>query len=163
MPVRKRTALVDQRISRSSIKTDPRELLEQQHAMQMPSRPITPAPLMSRMSSAAALGLGAPLQRAPSKEPEQGASAEKSVNIIPPTPAVPIEDDGKVPDPPVPPFPDDDSISSPTASILESMELLDQPGNVDAPIASGASALKRASSGEVTRMRGPRGSSTANP
>ncbi len=36
MPVRKRIALVDQRISRSqlSAETDPRELLEQQHALQ---------------------------------------------------------------------------------------------------------------------------------
>ncbi len=78
--------------------------------------------------------------------------------MTPPTPQPPGQEQGKLPDPLVPFLPEDDSITSPTASILESMETESSEG--DAAVASGASALKRASSGEVTRsMRGPRGRS----
>ncbi len=157
MPVRKRTALVDQRVSRSRLgaKADPRELLEQQHALQNPPRAVSPSPIMSRLASASALGLGMPLRKG--LEVQQQA-IEQSVKITPPTPQPPMEE-GRVPDPPDPEIPEDDSITSPTASILESMEMFASSGDADAPVATGASGLKRATSGEVTRMRGPRGES----
>ncbi|WVF68680.1 hypothetical protein IAT40_003452 [Kwoniella sp. CBS 6097] len=71
MPVRKRTALVDQRISRSSLsgEKDPQHLLELQHAMQHPARgssagsspsSATNAPQLPSLGSA--LGFGPPLQ-----------------------------------------------------------------------------------------------------
>jgi len=161
MPVRKRTALVDQRISRSrlSTETDPRELLEQQRVLQNPPRAISPSPTMSRKSLAAALGLGMPIRKEPEPEREKEEVEENSIMVVPPTPQPPVESDGRVPDPPIASLPLDDSITSPTASIVESMEKLNQPGDADSPIASGASALKRATSGEVTRMRGPKGES----
>lgn len=191
MPVRKRTVLVDQRISRSrlSAEADPRELLEQQHAMQNPPRmmsppsgstampkapravspatlvpstqdavrAVSPSTTMSRMQSASTLGLGMALRREPEVQRE---TIEESVKVTPPTPQPLAQQEGKVPDQPAPSLPEDESLMSPTASIPESMEILSQPGDGDAPVSSGASALKRASSGEVTRMRGPRGRSS---
>ena len=160
MPVRKRTVLVDQRISRSrlSAETNPQELLEQQRAMQVleqqraiqiPQRPASPSPAMSRMSS---LGLGAPVPR---KLPVE---EEGNVKVVPPTPEPPKVEAGKMADPPSPP--EDESITSPTASILESMEESTGPAD-EAPLSVGAAGLKRATSGEVTRMRGPRGEGEA--
>ena len=157
MPVRKRTVLVDQRISRSRLgaETDPRELLEQQHAMQNPPRIISPLPTMSRMASASSLGFGIPLQNEPQREPEE--KEDSNLTVTPPTPQPSAGDRGKVPDPLVPSLPEDEPFTSPTASILESMEISNTSGDADAPVATGATALKRATSAEVTRLRGPRG------
>lgn len=157
MPVRKRTVLVDQRISRSrlSAETDPRELVEHQHALQNPPRVVSPSPTMTRMASATTLGLGIPLSK--QREPEKEAFAESSVKVTPPTPQPPAAEVEKVPDVPVPTFPEDDSITSPTASILDHMEMLNSPNDGDATVNTNTTALTRATSGEVTRMRGPRG------
>ncbi|KAK4684344.1 hypothetical protein P7C73_g5840, partial [Tremellales sp. Uapishka_1] len=114
MPVRKRTALVDQRISRSrlSYEQDPQEVL------------------------ASGLGTSRPVIEEP--EPvEQGKRKEKEkemVNVVPPTPEQP-SDERMVESPVVP---------------------MDGAGD-------GATGLKRAASGETSRLRGPRGARGPRP
>ncbi|OCF37050.1 GTPase activating protein [Kwoniella heveanensis BCC8398] len=94
MPVRKRTALVDQRISRSSLsgEKDPQHLLELQHAMQHPvkgssasSSPAgsTTAPQLPSVGSA--LGFGPPLQDYASSKKEDPFVASSATRISEPS------------------------------------------------------------------------------
>lgn len=173
MPVRKRTVLVDQRISRSrlSAEPDPQALLEQQRALQNPPRATSPPPMSASNSSTgraapisasnssssraapalgSAFGLGHPVRRAPNP------IAEDLVNVVPPTPEVPQPaQEGILPDPPAVADADErEEILSPTANVLESMI---QEASEDAAVGAGPAGVKRAVSGEVSRLRGPRG------
>ncbi|GFZ50185.1 hypothetical protein JCM24511_07940 [Saitozyma sp. JCM 24511] len=207
MPIRKRTALVDERISRSSLpeEADPQRLLEAQHLAQHPrapspsppiagntakepatsasSRTVTPTPTSA---SAADLGLGRPIMLEP-KDDEgsddevphpQGVSAgmgipimqeprddsddeaprQERINVVPPTPE--MSDSTRVPDSTTL---DQGEDASATADILESMQgSLAADGDV-AVSGGNSSNLKRATSGEASRLRGPRGARGPRP
>nr|XP_018260514.1 GTPase activating protein [Kwoniella dejecticola CBS 10117]OBR82672.1 GTPase activating protein [Kwoniella dejecticola CBS 10117] len=99
MPTRKRTALVDQRISRSSLSgadKDPQQLLELQHALQHPSqsqppRAASPSPT-SKVAApphlGSALGFGPPLenvaQQSPAPPSQTSKEAQPATSQIPP-------------------------------------------------------------------------------
>ena len=199
MPVRKRTALVDQRLSRTQVgqlgEEGAKGVREQQYASPHKLPPF----------SASALGLGAPVSEAPPSasvptatqsvqtsnppevsgrpqfaqpkdddangpphfvepidtgddrpphfvdpEDDEDTPTRSRFHVVPATPEIPQED-GRGTDGSNTPTPADDSA---TASILQGME-----GN-DETAMSGAAGLKRAGSGEATRLRGPRGESS---
>lgn len=186
MPVRKRTALVDQRISRSRMsgEMNPQELLEAQHALANPRRPISPIPegkpIDQPQSAVSALGLGDPT-KTEVNEPQSLATAttQQSSSPVeleqPPVLASPVEQSQpQAPpaptarDPDAPPSfaePDDsdnegsfENDASATMQYLASVDNApeDQP-IAGAPASSGAAGLRRAGSGETSRIRGPRG------
>lgn len=192
LPVRKRTALVDQRISRSRLgeEMDPQQLLEQQHALAHPSIPL----------KAPALGLGTSIHDEPAEQIDRVQPPIENTSAAAEPPAVSSQtlDKGKAPErdsfsPPadtngrsqpraptivtngevgdVPPdfaeprsgastptFREDDN-NSPTASILDSMEQTAE----DQPVAGAVVGLKRNTSAEVSRLRGPRGARGPRP
>ncbi|RXK38051.1 hypothetical protein M231_04721 [Tremella mesenterica] len=177
MPVKKRTALVDQRISRSRLSGDmkPEEILEAQYASH--KRAISPLPEV-RGSDVTPFNLPElpplPASLASVEEPEilhlektvevtNGTSGEESkgenesVQVIPPTPAQQIEETV-----PVPEQPEHEAVDSPTAAYLQSMEVGHEEENPVVRNVSGAS-VKRATSGEVSRLRGPRGARGPRP
>lgn len=80
MPTRKRTALVDQRISRSQLNggSDPQQLLEQQHALAHPGKGDTPPSSASRSS---VLSLGAPVAEEPEEHFETPAEEIAGMNL----------------------------------------------------------------------------------
>lgn len=188
MPVRKRTALVDQRISRSrlSAETSPQELLEAQHALTNPRRAISPIPegrpveapsQPQQQHTVSALGLGDPL-KTEVDEPQSLSTQESSIKVQPPTPTpapVPSRHEPIEPDPNAPPSfaePDDsdnegegegNSFENDASATMQYLASVDDAPE-DQPItgaAQGISAagLKRAGSGEASRLRGPRGRS----
>jgi len=149
MPVRKRTALVDQRISRSrlSSEVDPHELLNQQKTS---IRAVSPVREVSK--GLEGLGLGQPIpSQAKMVSPEKMVSPDEKegripehfkeekgdIQVVPPTPELRSEPQNS----------DQLQEDSVTAALLAN-----EPDS-----ASGASALKRAASGETSRLRGPRG------
>ncbi|ORY34969.1 hypothetical protein BCR39DRAFT_515848 [Naematelia encephala] len=164
LPIRKRTALVDQRISRSRLsggEMTPKELLDQQHALQHP-RPASPSPMSRGTSvsgSASALGLGVPLASAPS-------STNDRVNVIPSTPEEPINNGTDRQGSESLAAPEDaGEPESSTANVLEDLEKYN-PLPEDTPVAgqtASSGALKRATSGETSRLRGPRGARGPRP
>jgi hypothetical protein len=90
------------------------------------------------------------------------------VNVIPPTPEPPLsgkaEEDGIVPDQPAvseDQYVNEDDVLSPTAAILDQME--SYAPTEDTPVVTGTAGLKRAQSGEVSRLRGPRGARGPRP
>lgn len=176
MPVRKRTALVDQRISRSRLsgETNPQDLLEAQHALTNPRRPISPIPENKALPDPApvnALGLGDPA-KTETDEPQSLATRETETPIE-------VTSSGSIPPlaaPVAPPHADaPPSFAEPNDSGDEgdggfedaasaTMQYLASVGDApeDQPVAgitagSGVSGLKRAGSGETSRLRGPRG------
>ena len=80
MPTRKRTALVDQRISRSQLNggSDPQQLLEQQHALAHPAKGDTPPSSTARSS---VLGLGAAVAEEPEEHFETPAEEIAGMNL----------------------------------------------------------------------------------
>jgi hypothetical protein len=167
MPVRKRSMPIDRRISRSRIAEsgdDPKELLEQQRAMQRPPLSPQPAPASQRVE----------LQDEPG--PSQVVAEEGAVNRV-------HLDDGPVYSPneastpaaetessvrekrlsvEIPPkdtkAPEEDS-SSPSAHGAHTPRLNRQRpvSREDRPLSETESTLSRSGSGENTRLRGPRG------
>lgn len=136
MPLRKRTALVDQRISRSRLsdEQDPRLIFEQQIAHREPI-PVDSAPVPPDV---------------PSTGPAPLDAAEESIV----SPAGPSDDNATAKD-----NNDENSpTESTTASILDSFD----PPTEDQPVASGTG-LKRNTSAEVSRLRGPRGARGPRP
>nr|XP_019009105.1 GTPase activating protein [Kwoniella pini CBS 10737]OCF47886.1 GTPase activating protein [Kwoniella pini CBS 10737] len=110
MPVRKRTALVDQRISRSSLSgadKDPQHLLELQHALQHPSqsqapaqppRAVSPSPAgksTAPLHLGSALGFGPPLEEIARKSPTP--PVQQDVKSVPPNSEVPPVSEGRPP------------------------------------------------------------------
>jgi len=83
MPVRKRTALVDQRISRSSLSggEDPQHLLEQQHALANPSKATSPPSSLGRSN---VLGLGAQPVEEPAQHTRRDVDTRIAEPIVPP-------------------------------------------------------------------------------
>jgi hypothetical protein len=211
MPIRKRTALVDQRISRSSLpeEADPQRLLEAQHLAQHPrarspsppipgnttkepatsasSRTVTPTPAPAPAPASAAdlglgrpvmlepkdddgsddevphpqgvtAGMGIPIMQEPRDDSDDDAPREERINVVPPTPE--MSGSTRVPDSSVL---DQGEDASATADILESMQgSLAADGDV--AVSSGNSSnLKRATSGEASRLRGPRGARGPRP
>lgn len=208
MPVRKRTALVDQRISRSRLgsEQDAQVLLERQHQLQNPPKQLSPsvppvplpkseadlktqstamsssqpapppaAPhvpaLVPAASAAPALApaLGLPAGIPTFAEPQDDDDDEETgpargVNVVPPTPEISQREEefftpsAQIPDPiDTSPArstgaPDDGDPGSATLSYLDSLEIKE-----DSPVSPTSAGLKRATSGEVSRMRGPRG------
>ena len=165
MPTRKRTALVDQRISRSSLGKlgDPHQLLEQQNASRSPKSNTTP----SARTLASALELGAPVMEKPGDEKDDEKSNIEQPNFNKPVfvspPSSPVLAPVKITQterswpPHIQPgnaSDNEESNMSPTASILESMEQIAHPE--DTTISSGNADLKRNTSGETSRLRGPR-------
>jgi hypothetical protein len=182
MPVRKRTALVDQRISRSrlSIEANPQELLEAQHALTNPRRAISPIPESKAVDpsssepSVSALGLGDPsktevnepqslftqethttiLSTKPVSQPE--ASSASPVNAdAPPSFAEPDDSDNENDQN------NDNSFENDASATMQYLSSVDDAPE-DQPIAgatasSATAGLKRAGSGEASRLRGPRG------
>ncbi|WVR08274.1 hypothetical protein IAU60_005321 [Kwoniella sp. DSM 27419] len=195
MPIRKRTALVDQRISRSSLgsEKDPQQLLEQQHAMQHPARATTPTPTGSggradppQLSS---LGFGPPLEDFKQTKTDDGDD-EREPAFVPPTDdqpphfVEPKDSRSSTPTgdfrPPsvIPPNSTDSRSSTPTEGFVPPTDAASPRGDTppppktheqaviaadDAIIASGPGGLKRAGSGEVSRLRGPRGARGPRP
>jgi hypothetical protein len=185
MPVRKRTALVDQRISRSrlSSETSPQDLLEAQHALTNPRRPVSPIPENKALPSVVpepapqgpsvnALGLGDP-SRTEVDEPQSLSNQETPVSSKPSAPPIepPIPVSSTHPDPNAPPSfaePNDSDnedlgdVASATMQYLASVDdaAEDQPVT-GSTASSGIAGLKRAGSGETSRLRGPRGKSAA--
>ncbi|WWD20080.1 hypothetical protein CI109_104554 [Kwoniella shandongensis] len=180
MPVRKRTALVDQRISRSSLggETDPQHLLELQHAKQHPHRGPSPA-------SSATAPVAPPLNFGPPLD-ELMREPEEAVKVVPPTPEPKsIRGEEKAPapafeqeqaSPGVSEAPSRSTAPSPTPSStprdgepagdgpirsVEGQAIAAAEG--DAAIGGGAAALKRGASGETSRLRGPRGARGPRP
>ena len=179
MPVRKRTALVDQRISRSrlSIEANPQELLEAQHALTNPRRAISPIPETKAVGqpssepSVSALGLGDPT-KTEVNEPQSFTTQETPTTLLSkPVPqqeqyiASPIDADA----PPSFAEPDDsdnehendNSFENDASATMQYLSSVDD-GVEDQPIAgaiptSTTAGLKRAGSGETSRLRGPRG------
>lgn len=182
MPFRKRTALVDQRISRSrlSIEANPQELLEAQHALTNPRRAISPIPetraldqQLSAEPSVSALGLGDP-SKTEANEPQSLSTQETPTTILSepvsqaePSFASPIDADGP------PSFaepddsdnedgnPNDNSFENDASATMQYLSSVDDAPE-DQPIsgaipASATAGLKRAGSGETSRLRGPRG------
>jgi hypothetical protein len=186
MPVRKRTALVDQRISRSRLSGEGlTERAQQLHQAPRPTSPNpspvpepTPAATIAKAPEvvaaaasavvtplALALGLGMPVMKEPTDDEDDVPSPRSgSVNILPPTPEpprAPATEEGRVPDQPVPEA-QDDEVLSPTAAILDQMESTGGTGE-DSAIGSGLGGLRRAASGEASRLRGPRGARGPRP
>ncbi|WVQ96215.1 hypothetical protein IAU59_003319 [Kwoniella sp. CBS 9459] len=236
MPVRKRTALVDQRISRSSLsgEKDPQHLLELQHAMQHPAKgssassspaSATNAPQLPSVGSA--LGFGPPLQEfasskkenpfvAPSttarpadqpphfQEPKSDSrSSTPTEGFRPPS----FQETEPTPAPAAPARSSDTRSSTPTEGFRPPSSQSYRPGSAAAPratdtrsstptevfvppadalrgptppatksheqaainaddtvlTAGGPGGLKRAGSGEVSRLRGPRGARGPRP
>ena len=173
MPVRKRTALVDQRISRSRLSgggVDAHEMLEAQYTSQKrassPTPDAKPSPAIVTSSSGppqlgnSILGLGEPV--APPRGVEDIKTpineVNESIKLIPPTPAQ--HEEPVIPEQPqAPAAHEDDGVESPTAAYLQSMEA----GPGEEPIATGGASVKRATSGEVSRLRGPRGARGPRP
>lgn len=180
MPVRKRTALVDQRISRShlSIEANPQELLEAQHALTNPRRAISPIPETKAVGqpssepSVSALGLGDPT-KTEVNEPQSFSTQETPTTILlskpasqqEPSIASPIDGDA----PPSFAEPDDsdnehendNSFENDASATMQYLSSVDDAPE-DQPIAgaiptSATAGLKRAGSGETSRLRGPRG------
>jgi hypothetical protein len=180
MPVRKRTALVDQRISRSRLsgETNPQDLLEAQHALTNPRRPISPIPenkvLPDPSPSVNALGLGDPAKTEIDQPQSLAQETETPIETRPSDTIPPLAT-------PVPAMPSGDappSFAEPNDSGDEgdggfedaasaTMQYLASVGDApeDQPVAgaaagTGISGLKRAGSGETSRLRGPRGGSS---
>jgi hypothetical protein len=180
MPVRKRTALVDQRISRSRLsgETNPQDLLEAQHALTNPRRPISPIPenkvLPDPSPSVNALGLGDPAKTEIDQPQSLAQETETPIETRPADTIPPLAT-------PVPAMPSGDappSFAEPNDSGDEgdggfedaasaTMQYLASVGDApeDQPVAgatanTGVSGLKRAGSGETSRLRGPRGGSS---
>jgi hypothetical protein len=181
MPIRKRTALVDQRISRSrlSAETNPQDLLEAQHALTNPRRPVSPIPenkalpdVNTAPAPVNALGLGDPA-RTEVDESQSLATNETETPIefkpsqsIPPlaTPVAPIPDADAPPSFAEPDDSDNEGEGGFEDAASTTMQYLASIGDApeDQPISgasagSGVSGLKRAGSGEASRLRGPRG------
>jgi hypothetical protein len=187
MPVRKRTALVDQRISRSrlSSETNPQDLLEAQHALTNPRRPISPIPenkslptpasepAAAQGPSVSALGLGDP-SRTEFDEPQSLSGQDTPVepkpaaSVPPLEPPIPVSSTHPNMDPNAPPSfaePNDsdnegdlEDAASATMQYLASVDNAPEDQPVTGSTAgSGVSGLKRAGSGEASRLRGPRG------
>jgi hypothetical protein len=178
MPIRKRTALVDQRISRSRLsgETNPQDLLEAQHALTNPRRPISPIPenkvLPVSSPTVNALGLGDP-GRTEVDKPQSLATQETETPIdmrpsdgIPPVaaPAAPTPDRDAPPSFAEPNDSGDEGEGGFEDAASATMQYLASVGDApeDQPISgatsgSGVTGLKRAGSGETSRLRGPRG------
>jgi len=172
MPVRKRTVLVDQRISRSRLSgdADPRNLLEAQHALQNPPRKGAPSiPEAGAPPTASALGLSEPVHEEPDEEKEppfvppsfappsiEPAEADRPPGFAPPSFAEPNDSDDEG---------GEREDISPTAQYLASVEQsVEDTPVVPQPAATGAAAgLKRNVSGEAGRLRGPRGARGPRP
>ncbi|WRT69442.1 uncharacterized protein IL334_006428 [Kwoniella shivajii] len=206
MPIRKRTALVDQRISRSSLsgETDPQHLLELQHAMQHPQRAISPIPVKQENAPpqiASTLGFGPPLE---DLKPKESPKPQEEVKVVPPTPS-PKPEENQEDKPPTFKEPEYDSrpttptegfvppaqttsynpltshtrSSTPTESFIPPPVSQAQVTESRAPTPSGrestvtedeviaggagSGGLKRATSGETSRLRGPRGARGPRP
>lgn len=198
MPVRKRTTLVDQRISRSSMSsnTNPQELLEQQRSLQHgtpqaaqapPAEPPVPIPASS----------GPPIQPVPVPAPVSmtaptAASTSSAAAAAPPPMASPpsSDEDGPpqqfvsppdspvggpttLPDVPeskvVPPTPVAERPSTPVRSGTPQARSSPSPASAgrtaddDTVVAPGSSGLKRNTSSETSRLRGPRGARGPRP
>ncbi|KAK8849456.1 hypothetical protein IAR55_004789 [Kwoniella newhampshirensis] len=181
MPVRKRTALVDQRISRSSLgsEADPQHLLELQHAKQHPQRGLSPVAAAPAPSTGLDFGPSLDeIKKMVSREPED------AVKVVPPTPEPKtVRVDEKMPafersrpSSVISEAPSRSTAPSPTPSSTTKED--EAPGDGpfksvegqaiaasegDAAIGGGAAALKRGASGEASRLRGPRGARGPRP
>jgi hypothetical protein len=180
MPVRKRTALVDQRISRSRLsgETNPQDLLEAQHALTNPRRPISPIPenkvLPDPSPSVNALGLGDPAKTEIDQPQYLAQEVETPIETrpsetIPPlaTPVAPIPSGDAPPSFAEPNDSGDEGDGGFEDAASATMQYLASVGDApeDQPVAgaaagTGISGLKRAGSGETSRLRGPRGGSS---
>ncbi|WWC93065.1 uncharacterized protein L201_008030 [Kwoniella dendrophila CBS 6074] len=216
MPIRKRTALVDQRISRSSLsgEKDAQHYLELQHSLQHPQRAVSPTPAGKNDAPphlGSALGFGPPLEEF--KRVDQGRKSpvpEKEVKVVPPTPSPKPEPVAVPPPAPVdvgdddedrPPMfkePASDSrpttptegfrppssasyepqnsntrSSTPTESFIPPTSatngrattppIAKEAATEDGVIGGGSGGLRRAQSGETSRLRGPRGARGPRP
>lgn len=83
MPIRKRTALVDQRISRSQLDgaSDPQQLLELQHALANPSKTASAPSSIERSNM---LGLGASTVEEPVQQKERAEAPKTADPAVPP-------------------------------------------------------------------------------
>ncbi|WVN86968.1 uncharacterized protein L203_102143 [Cryptococcus depauperatus CBS 7841] len=183
MPVKKRTALVDQRISRSSLGADHdlSELLELQKERiravspaprhkelpliqpqtPSPSSAVVPAPLISTSQSTnpvSALGLDAPITD--SKQEDHAAGSDEDEPFVPPTsvgaPAnVPSSATQRSSILSTHSTKSDDKHSVPADYVSASAPKEDVKEN-DTVVASPAGGLKRGISGDTSRLRGPR-------
>nr|XP_019043257.1 hypothetical protein I302_07831 [Kwoniella bestiolae CBS 10118]OCF22187.1 hypothetical protein I302_07831 [Kwoniella bestiolae CBS 10118] len=217
MPVRKRTALVDQRISRSSLsgEQDPQHLLEIQHSLQHPQRAVSPSPTSKNNGPphlGSALGFGPPLdefnrnegRKSPLPDIGKGKGKEKEDAFVPPAPAPqpepsiapPILQERDEDRPPMFKEPDSDSgpttptegfvpptttyqpqssntrSSTPTESFIPpsateirapTPPIVKDIAAEDGVVGGGSGGLKRATSGEASRLRGPRGARGPRP
>lgn len=143
MPLRKRTALVDQRISRSRLseEQDPRIIFEQQVLQTI--RPEGPALGLTKnvMEEPADVHTAQELNTQGSTPEEESDSAPQSAEHNEASRSVAKVDTG-----------------SATASNLDTIE----PASDDQPVAMGVG-LKRNTSAEVSRLRGPRGARGPRP
>ncbi|KAK6908958.1 hypothetical protein I203_102965 [Kwoniella mangroviensis CBS 8507] len=214
MPVRKRTALVDQRISRSSLsgEKDPQHLLEIQHCLQHPQRAASPSPVGKNDAPphlGSALGFGPPLEDLKNDSrnftsAEKGKEKEQNARVVSPTPApeAPVAPPAEKDEDRPPMFKEPESDSrptTPTEGFVPPPTASYQPQNSntrsstptepfipptsategraptppvvkdtaaeDGVIGGGSSSggLKRATSGEASRLRGPRGARGPRP
>lgn len=181
MPVRKRTALVDQRISRSRLsgETNPQDLLEAQHALTNPRRPISPIPenkaLPDPTPSVNALGLGDPAKTEIDQPQSLAQETETPIEIQPSsiiprlaTPVAPVPGGDAPPSFAEPNDSGDEGEGGFEDAASATMQYLASVGDApeDQPVAgattgTGVSGLKRAGSGETSRLRGPRGMSNS--
>lgn len=223
LPVRKRTALVDQRISRASFgsigsngltEVQQQQVLEQHHATTHATPPKATPEASNPVTGVSALGLGAPVMEEPADTDDEDdkakprATAPVPVSTATSASAVPAPAPATVPSttvhvavPPAPvaladpvkpeavsdetsrtvsPTPHsqsvyttrsssptprldlDEDVTSPTASILDAMDQY-APSGDESAVGSGIAGLKRASSSEVSRLRGPRGARGPRP
>lgn len=178
MPARKRTALVDQRISRSRLsETDinPQELLQQQQAMQHPA----PAPVGT--------GTPMPVTETPGPVPEpvpvpaagqhlrENSETAEAPFIPPVTRGGDGDSDDDFEEPFVPPTQETINVVRPTST--HEAQRPSTPGGTagraspasparlayDDEATGGASGLKRNTSSEASRLRGPRGARGPRP
>lgn len=190
MPTRKRTALVDQRMSRSnmSIDADPQAILAQQRSLQQPSRPTEPA-ASPAPAPAPTVAPTAPVIPAPSFQSERiHVLPATPVNVIPASPnprqnAADSDEDEPPFDPTAfqtpsqtPPMDNSRPILPPVnmgGSISPGRASPASPGGSSAhvhrqslgedAITPGGAGLKRNSSAEASRLRGPRGARGPRP
>jgi hypothetical protein len=148
-------------------------LLEAQHAAQHP-RPVSPVraeegentsqtitPTSRVPTPTADLALERPIMQEPKDDSDDEESPQDRVNVVSPTPE--MSGQATMPGTGVPEQvqPGDDSA---TADILESMQgALAADGDVAITAGGSTAGLKRATSGETSRLRGPRGARGPRP
>ncbi|CAK9784874.1 hypothetical protein CC85DRAFT_257483 [Cutaneotrichosporon oleaginosum] len=202
MPVRKRTALVDQRISRSSLggNTDPQAvLLQQQRAAhgEAPQQPGAPAgPSASDVGQQIPPSSGPPIRPVPVPAPVSSSAPAAAPSVAPtaapanlgygpPPMASPPGSDDESGRPPHMISPPDSPIGGaaqlPVTSVVPPTPATERPATPvragtpqgrtsspskaeDEPVALGSSgSLKRNTSSETSRLRGPRGARGPRP